>query len=67
MVSEALARGELVELLPATRPPAMPISAVMPSARMVPSRVRALLELIERNVGAFPTAPPVGGRRRSMG
>jgi DNA-binding transcriptional LysR family regulator len=60
MVSEPLARGELVELLPTMRPPAMPIAAVMPSARMVPSRVRALLELIERSAAAFPAAPPVG-------
>jgi DNA-binding transcriptional LysR family regulator len=59
MVSESLARGELVELLPATRPTAMPIAAVVPSARMVPSRVRALLELIERNADALPAAPPV--------
>jgi DNA-binding transcriptional LysR family regulator len=60
MVSGPLARGELVELLPAMRPPAMPIAAVMPSARMVPTRVRALLEIIERNAGAFPAAPRVG-------
>jgi DNA-binding transcriptional LysR family regulator len=67
MVCDSLARGELVELLPAARPPAMPIAAVMPSARMVPSRVRALLDLIERNAGAFPVAPPIGGRTRAVG
>lgn len=73
MVTELLARGELVELLPTMRPPAMPIAAVMPSARMVPSRVRALLELIERSAGAFPAAPRVGAaptdrkRRRTTG
>jgi len=59
MVTDRLARGELVELLPTMRPPPMPIAAVMPSARMVPSRVRALLELIERSAEAFPAAPPV--------
>ncbi|HQR10943.1 MAG TPA: LysR family transcriptional regulator [Casimicrobiaceae bacterium] len=59
MVGERLANGELVELMPAMRPAPMPISAVMPSGRMIPSRVRALLELIERSPGAFPKAPPV--------
>jgi LysR family transcriptional regulator, regulator for bpeEF and oprC len=70
MVSEPLARGELVELLATMRPPAMPIAAVMPSARALPSRVRALLDLIERSADVFPAAPPVSvastqGRRRS--
>lgn len=60
MAGESLARGELVELLPTLRPPPMPIAAVMPSARMMPSRVRALLELIEASADAFPAAPPVG-------
>jgi DNA-binding transcriptional LysR family regulator len=59
MVTDHLARGELVELLPTMRPPPMPIAAVMPSARMVPSRVRALLELIDNSADAFPAAPPV--------
>jgi DNA-binding transcriptional LysR family regulator len=73
MVSEPLARGELVELLPTMRPAAMPIAAVMPSARMIPSRVRALLELIARSAAAFPGAPPVSAasserrRRRAPG
>ena len=60
MVSESLARGELVELLSTMRPPAMPIAAVMPSARLVPARVRALLELIKDSPDAFPAAPAVG-------
>ena len=73
MVADALADGELVELLPTLRPPAMPIAAVMPSARMVPSRVRALLELITRSADSFPSPPPVGApptarrRRRRAG
>ena len=62
MVTDALQRGELVELLPASRPPAMPIAAVMPSARMVPSRVRALLDLISRSADAIPLPPPVRAR-----
>jgi hypothetical protein len=36
----------------------MPIAAVMPSARMVPSRVRALLDLLERSTARLPAAPP---------
>jgi DNA-binding transcriptional LysR family regulator len=60
MVSESIARGELVELLPTMRPPAMPIAAVMPSARLVPARVRALLELIKDSPDAFPVAQPTG-------
>lgn len=62
MVTDRLARGELVELLPRMRPPPMPIAAVMPSARMIPARVRALLELIDRSVSTFPTAPSAGPR-----
>jgi DNA-binding transcriptional LysR family regulator len=60
MVTDGIARGELVELLPAMRPPAMPLAVVMPSGRMIPSRVRALLDLIERNAAAMPAAPAVG-------
>lgn len=47
MVSDELASGALVELLPKQRPPAMPISVVMPSSRLQPPRVRALLEALE--------------------
>jgi len=62
IVAEPLARGELVEVLPEARPPPMPIAAVMPSARMVPSRVRALLDLLERSAARLPAAPPVAAR-----
>ncbi len=47
LCDRALAAGELVELLPEHRPPAMPISVVMPSTRLQPPRVRALLECLE--------------------
>lgn len=47
MVAEELARGTLVELLPTHRPAAMPISVVMPSSRLQPPRVRALLDALE--------------------
>jgi len=65
MVADAIARGRLVELLPSLRPPAMPISAVMPTARMVPLRVRALLDLIARSRDAIPAAPRVARRSRT--
>ena len=47
MVVDELQGGALVELLPECRPPPMPISVVMPSARLQPPRVRALLTLLE--------------------
>ena len=59
MVTDALARGELVELLPGFRPAPMQIAAVMPSGRHVPPRVRALLELIERTPDLVSAPPPV--------
>jgi DNA-binding transcriptional LysR family regulator len=47
MVEDELADGSLVEVLAARRPPPMPISAVLPSARMVPPRVRLLLDALQ--------------------
>lgn len=46
-VERLVASGEVVELLPSCRPPPMPISAVMPSGRLVPPRVRAALALFD--------------------
>ena len=46
MVEEALANGELVELLAEYRRPPMPISVVYPSQRQVPLRVRALIDAL---------------------
>ncbi len=46
MVDREIARGELVELLPRCRPAPLPISAVMPSGRLVPARVRVLLDAL---------------------
>ena len=57
MVSDSIARGKLVEVLPAMRPPPMPIAAVMPSGRMIPARVRALLDLLARTPSWLPEAP----------
>jgi DNA-binding transcriptional LysR family regulator len=37
----------LVEVMAAPRPAAMPISAVMPSSRLMPPRVRVLLDALQ--------------------
>ena len=47
MVAAELQRGELVEVLPSCRPEALPISAVMPSGRLLPGRVRVFLEALK--------------------
>jgi len=61
MIAEELRSGSLVELLPSLRPAPMPISAVMPSSRLIPPRVRALLDLLAAMPSAFPPAPPIPG------
>lgn len=55
-IDDDLARGDLVELLPASRPEPTPISAVYPSGRLVPARVRVTLEAL-RAVSRRPRAP----------
>lgn len=65
MVARELAAGTLVELLPSLRPSPMPIWAVMPSGRMLPARVRALLDLLEHSAPVLPGASPVPRRRSS--
>lgn len=47
MVAGELARGKLVEVLSTKRPPRMPISLVMPSNRLQPPRVRALIDVLD--------------------
>jgi LysR family transcriptional regulator, regulator for bpeEF and oprC len=47
MVADELARGSLVELLPSCRPEPVPISVVYPSGRLLPARVRVVLEALE--------------------
>lgn len=46
MAAAALARGELVELLPHCKPAALPISAVHPGGRLLPARVRVALQAL---------------------
>ncbi|HET8696265.1 MAG TPA: LysR family transcriptional regulator [Gammaproteobacteria bacterium] len=64
MVTERLARGELVEVMPELRPPPMPISAVMTGARLMPARVRALLDFLDQSRDRLPPAPSIPARRR---
>jgi DNA-binding transcriptional LysR family regulator len=54
MVAAELRSGALVEVLASCRPEAEPISAVYPSGRLVPARVRVLLEALK----------PLGRRKR---
>lgn len=56
MVAADLAAGRLREVLPEYRPPEMPIHAVMPANRMVPARVRVLLEALD----GLDSGPPGG-------
>lgn len=48
VVASAIASGALVELLPGSRPEPLPISLVYPSARLLPARVRAAIEVLEQ-------------------
>lgn len=46
MADEAIARGELVEVLKRFRPPSMSIALVYPSARRVTPRLKALIQVL---------------------
>ncbi len=46
MVDQSIAEGRLVELLAGYRPDSTPIHAVMPANRLVPGRVRTLLDAL---------------------
>ena len=52
-LAAALADGRLVRLLPAWEAPALPVSLVIPSARLVPARVRAFLDLAAPRLAAL--------------
>lgn len=47
VVQDDLKRGRLVPVLPELQPAPMPISAVVPSGRLVPPRARVLLEALD--------------------
>jgi DNA-binding transcriptional LysR family regulator len=65
MVSDAIAEGALVELLPQLRPPTVPIHAVIPANRMVPARVRAFLDALQELPMAEAGAPSRRSRNDS--
>lgn len=46
-VAGQLAQGRLVEVLPAHRPPALPLHVLYPPGRSLPARVRAFIEWLE--------------------
>ena len=46
MVEDLIAAGRLVELMRPYRPPPMPISAVYLAGRLVPRRIRVLLDAL---------------------
>jgi len=47
MAVDELASGAVVEAMASLRPAAMPNSAVVPSARLLPPRVRVVLDALE--------------------
>ncbi|NML16371.1 LysR family transcriptional regulator [Azohydromonas caseinilytica] len=46
MAAAALARGDLVELLPGCRPEPLPISVVVPGGKLLPARVRVAVDAL---------------------
>lgn len=57
LAAALLARGELVELLPRSRPEPMPIQVVYPSGRLLPPRVRVVVDALQ---GVRQQRPPAG-------
>jgi DNA-binding transcriptional LysR family regulator len=53
-VAQAVAEGQLVRLLRAFEPPAVPVSLVFPSARLMPPRLRAFLDFAAPRLAALP-------------
>ena len=64
MVEDEIAAKQLVEVLPEHRPPPMPIHAVMPAQRLVPARVRVLLEALDAWPASAPGVPGAARPRR---
>lgn len=53
-VADAVAEGRLVRLLRAHEPPPLPVSLVFATARLMPSRLRAFLDLAASRLAALP-------------
>ena len=49
-VTAALARGDLVELLPETPPPALPLTVLYPQQRHLPARLRVFVDWLAERV-----------------
>ena len=64
MVEDEIAAKQLVEVLPEHRPPPMPIHAVMSAQRLVPARVRVLLEALDAWPASAPGVPGAARPRR---
>jgi DNA-binding transcriptional LysR family regulator len=60
-VADDLAAGRLVRLLPGFEPPALPVHLVVPSARLMPLRVRRFLDHAAASLGALPVLRPATG------
>jgi DNA-binding transcriptional LysR family regulator len=58
MAADDLKAKRLVELLPGFRPPPIPISLVLPSARQMTPRIRVLVEALAEPDGASETTGP---------
>lgn len=60
LVADAIARGQLVEVLPGLRPPPMPIHILHAPGRLLPARVRVAIEALEglRRHGNAPAVQP---------
>ena len=48
-VRDAIAQGKLIEVLAPFSPPAMPIQAVYPSSRLVSTKVRAFVDMLDKS------------------
>jgi LysR family transcriptional regulator, regulator for bpeEF and oprC len=53
-ITEALADGRLVELLPGLPPPALPVSVLYPSQRQLPLRLRVFIDWVAERLRDLP-------------
>lgn len=70
LVGEDIARGTLVEVMPEWRSPELDVSAVWPSRRHAPPKLRRMVEWLAQTLGgtrAPPARPPRGARKRAAG
>jgi DNA-binding transcriptional LysR family regulator len=58
LFEDALATGELVQVLPDHEPVRMPIHIVLPPGRYVPARTRSLIDFLSREFAADPLLAP---------